>query len=129
MIIESIRVQNFLSHSDSTVDFTDAPLWLICGENGDNAIVANRGLVGMLQSSGPLAGAVTPVPFSNGASGPTTLGTTSGPPYGTLCAPGAVTVGGAFPTPKTAPPVRASWIRLGMLTALSVKLTQPLLAL
>jgi len=34
MIIESIKVQNFLSHTDSSVDFTDAPMWLVFGENG-----------------------------------------------------------------------------------------------
>lgn len=34
MIIETIHVRNFLSHEDSTVDFTDAPLWLISGDNG-----------------------------------------------------------------------------------------------
>jgi exonuclease SbcC len=34
MIIESIQVKNFLSHADSTVQFTDASLWLVCGENG-----------------------------------------------------------------------------------------------
>ncbi|MGI8549437.1 MAG: AAA family ATPase, partial [Dehalococcoidia bacterium] len=34
MIIESIRVQNFLSHQDSKVDLTEAPRGLIYGENG-----------------------------------------------------------------------------------------------
>jgi DNA repair protein SbcC/Rad50 len=34
MIVESIHVENFLSHADSTVDFTDSPLWLIYGKNG-----------------------------------------------------------------------------------------------
>ena len=34
MIVETIHIRNFLSHEDSTVDFTDAPLWLISGENG-----------------------------------------------------------------------------------------------
>ena len=34
MIIEQIRVRNFLSHQESVVDFADAPLWLVCGENG-----------------------------------------------------------------------------------------------
>jgi len=34
MIIESIKVENFLSHANSTVELTDAPLWLIGGPNG-----------------------------------------------------------------------------------------------
>lgn len=34
MIIEQIYLQNFLSHEDSTVFFTGADLWLVCGENG-----------------------------------------------------------------------------------------------
>ena len=34
MIIHSIRVKDFLSHVDSTVQFSDASLWLISGENG-----------------------------------------------------------------------------------------------
>ena len=34
MIIESISVKNFLSHVDTTVDFREAPMWLVCGENG-----------------------------------------------------------------------------------------------
>src|SRR5438309_837800 len=34
MILEWLQVQNFLSHVDSTVTFTDQPLWLICGDNG-----------------------------------------------------------------------------------------------
>ncbi len=34
MIIEGITARNFLSHADSTVDLTEAPLWLICGANG-----------------------------------------------------------------------------------------------
>lgn len=34
MIVESIHVRNFLSHADSDVEFTDAPLWLISGDNG-----------------------------------------------------------------------------------------------
>src|SRR5438067_10417439 len=34
MIVQSIRVRNFLSHADSVVRFDDAPMWLICGENG-----------------------------------------------------------------------------------------------
>ncbi len=34
MILESIHVENFLSHADSTVDFSGSPLWLICGKNG-----------------------------------------------------------------------------------------------
>ncbi len=34
MIIESIRVENFLSHANSTIELTDASLWLIGGPNG-----------------------------------------------------------------------------------------------
>ena len=34
MIIQSIRVRDFLSHADSTVCFKDGSLWLISGENG-----------------------------------------------------------------------------------------------
>ncbi|TAK28733.1 MAG: SMC family ATPase [Chloroflexota bacterium] len=34
MIIEAIRLKNFLSHEDSAVEFTESPLWLVCGENG-----------------------------------------------------------------------------------------------
>jgi exonuclease SbcC len=34
MIIETIRVKNFLSHGETEVDFRDAPMWLVCGENG-----------------------------------------------------------------------------------------------
>lgn len=34
MIIESIRVKQFLSHEDSQVEFDDARLWLITGHNG-----------------------------------------------------------------------------------------------
>jgi Ca2+-binding RTX toxin-like protein len=36
-----------------------------------------------------LSGAVTPVPFSNAGGGPTTIGVTGGPPYGTLTVPGS----------------------------------------
>ena len=34
MIIEQIHARNFLSHADSTVNFTDSSLWLIYGDNG-----------------------------------------------------------------------------------------------
>ncbi len=34
MIIESIRVKQFLSHEESQVEFEDARLWLITGHNG-----------------------------------------------------------------------------------------------
>jgi DNA repair exonuclease SbcCD ATPase subunit len=34
MILESIHVENFLSHEVSTVNFSDSPLWLIFGKNG-----------------------------------------------------------------------------------------------
>lgn len=34
MIIQSIRVRDFLSHADSKVCFRDGSLWLISGENG-----------------------------------------------------------------------------------------------
>ncbi len=34
MIIESIRVKQFLSHEESRVEFDDARLWLITGHNG-----------------------------------------------------------------------------------------------
>ena len=34
MIIQSIRVRDFLSHADSTICFEDGSLWLISGENG-----------------------------------------------------------------------------------------------
>jgi DNA repair exonuclease SbcCD ATPase subunit len=34
MIIETIRVRNFLSHADTEVDLRDAPMWLISGNNG-----------------------------------------------------------------------------------------------
>lgn len=34
MIIESIRVKQFLSHEESLVEFDDARLWLITGQNG-----------------------------------------------------------------------------------------------
>jgi exonuclease SbcC len=34
MILEEIHVQNLLSHTDSHLDFTQEPLWLIWGKNG-----------------------------------------------------------------------------------------------
>jgi exonuclease SbcC len=34
MIIETVKVRNFLSHGETEVDFREAPMWLVCGENG-----------------------------------------------------------------------------------------------
>jgi len=44
MILESIHVQNFLSHSDSRVEFTSTPLWLIFGQNGSGKSALFDGL-------------------------------------------------------------------------------------
>jgi exonuclease SbcC len=44
MILESIHVQNFLSHSDSQVEFTSTPLWLIFGQNGSGKSALFDGL-------------------------------------------------------------------------------------
>jgi DNA repair protein SbcC/Rad50 len=34
MKIESVRIKNFLSHSDTDISFDDKPLWLLVGPNG-----------------------------------------------------------------------------------------------